>query len=87
MNFIYNSPEQSNIRNIRKCENSKENLINGKYNNEIQKERDEKIENEISEFNLDNIEEEYSSNTKLNNINKENPKSKNLQNIITNIII
>ena len=77
MNFIYSSPKKNTKGNKMSFENSKEKMLNGKFNNDIQQERDnDNFGNEISEFCLDDIEEEKLSEKKDDN-NIKNPKSEN----------
>ena len=75
MNFIYSSPKKNTKENKRSFENSKEKMLNGKFNNDIQTERDnDNFGNEISEFCIDDIEQENLSEKKNYYLNK-NPKS------------
>ena len=87
MNFIYSSPKKNTKGNKISFENSKEKMLNGKFNNDIQQERDnDNFGNEISEFCLDDIEEEKLSEKKDDN-NIKNPKSENFKNLIGKINI
>ena len=87
MNFIYSSPKKNTKENKRSFENSKEKMLNGKFNNDIQTERDnDNFGNEISEFCLDDIEEEKLS-EKKDDYNIKNPKSDNFKNLIGKINI
>lgn len=87
MNFIYSSPKKNTKGNKMSFENSKEKMLNGKFNNDIQQERDnDNFGNEISEFCLDDIEEEKLSEKKDDN-NIKNPKSENFKNLIGKINI
>ena len=87
MNFIYYSPQKNTKKNKRSFENSKEKMLNGKFNNDIQTERDnDNFGNEISEFCIDDIEQENLSEKKNDYLNK-NPKSENFKNLIGKINI
>jgi hypothetical protein len=87
MNFIYSSPKKNTKGNKISFENSKEKMLNGKFNNDIQQERDnDNFGNEISEFCLDDIEEEKLS-EKKDDYNIKNPKSDNFKNLIGKINI
>ena len=62
MNFIYSSPQKTSKEKKISFENSKEKMLKGKFNNDIQQERDnDNFGNEISEFCIDDIEQENSS--------------------------
>ena len=87
MNFIYSSPKKTSKEKKISFENSKEKMLKGKFNNDIQQERDnDNFGNEISEFCLDDIEEEKLSEKKDDN-NIKNPKSENFKNLIGKINI
>ena len=70
MNFIYSSPKKNTKENKRSFENSKEKMLNGKFNNDIQQERDnDNFGNEISEFcNCKEINDAFNPN--LEDVNK-----------------
>jgi hypothetical protein len=87
MNFIYSSPKKTSKEKKISFENSKEKMLKGKFNNDIQQERDnDNFGNEISEFCLDDIEEEKLS-EKKDDYNIKNPKSDNFKNLIGKINI
>ncbi len=87
MNFIYSSPKKTSKEKKISFENSKEKMLKGKFNNDIQQERDnENFGNEISEFCIDDIEQENSS-EKKDDYNIKNTKSENFKNLIGKINI
>jgi hypothetical protein len=87
MNFIYSSPKKTSKEKKISFENSKEKMLKGKFNNDIQQERDnDNFGNEISEFCIDDIEQENSS-EKKDDYNIKNAKSENFKNLIGKINI
>ena len=87
MNFIYSSPKKTSKEKKISFENSKEKMLKGKFNNDIQQERDnDNFGNEISEFCIDDIEQENSS-EKKDDYNIKNTKSENFKNLIGKINI
>ena len=87
MNFIYSSPQKTSKEKKISFENSKEKMLKGKFKNDIQQERDnDNFGNEISEFCIDDIEQENLSEKKNDYLNK-NPKSENFKNLIGKINI
>ena len=87
MNFIYSSPKKTSKEKKISFENSKEKMLKGKFNNDIQQERDnDNFGNEISEFCIDDIEQENLS-EKKDDYNIKNAKSENFKNLIGKINI